>query len=387
MCSGGTNVQFELTDTQKDIQKAAKEFAEKEFDSDLALELDKEGKFPKSLFEKACRLGFVGIDYPEECGGQSLGLFENVLMTEEFCRKDSGIGISIGLADMASGIILRHGNEKQKQSYLVPVTQGKAINTVAVMDPFDGGNPVPAKAEATPSEYVVTGKKTFVVNGPIANIMVVFCEGYPAPDPKSVRSVALIIDKNQEGVKVLDRRRMMGLWMTSVNEVSFDRVRVPKGHVVGEPDKGAEYVNAFLVEQRIKTAAQALGIAQGAFNQAVKHSREREQFGRKIAQFQGIQFMLAELYTQIEAARSLVYRAAYSYDAKSSDLEKMSSIAKLFAADVAVRTALDSIQIHGGVGLMREYSIERMFRDAKTIQNLVETNLVERALIGRSVIS
>ena len=380
-------MQFELTDTQKDIQKAAREFAEKEFDPDLALKLDQERTFPKSLFEKACRLGFVGIDYPEGYGGQSLGLFENVLVAEEFCRKDSGIGISINLADMASGIILRHGNETQKKTFLVPVTQGKSLNTVALMDPFEGGSPVPTKAEGTPTGYVISGKKTFVVNGTIADTLVVFCEVHPAPDPKSVRSVALIVDRNQEGVKGSDRKKMMGLRMISVNEISFDRVRVPKDDGVGEPGLGTEVLNAFLIEQRIKAAAQALGIAQGAFQQAVKHSKEREQFGRKIGQFQGIQFMLAELYTQIEAARSLVYRAAYSYDSKTSDLEKMSSVAKLFAADVAVRTTIDSIQIHGGVGLMREYSIERMFRDAKMIQNLIETNLVEKALIGRSIVA
>jgi acyl-CoA dehydrogenase len=374
-------VQFELTDIQEDMQKAAKKFAEKEFDSDLALELDKEGKFPKALFEKACQLGFVGIDYPEDFGGQSLGLFENVVVTEEFCKKDSGIGTAMGLGDMASGIIMRHGSEGQKKSCLVPVTQGKAINTVAVMDPFEG----PAKAEATDSGYVLTGKKTFVINAPIANTLVVFCEVHPAPDPKSVRSVALIVDKNQEGVKVLDRKKTMGLWMASVNEISFDHVRVPKDRVVGGPDKGAEVLNAFLIEQRIKIAAQALGIAQGAFIKAVKQSNEREQFGRKICQFQGIQFMFADLYTQIEAARSLVYRAAYSYDTKSSDLERLSSVAKIFATDMAVKTALDSIQIHGGGGLMREYSIERMFRDAKTIQNLIETNLVGRAWLGKTV--
>jgi acyl-CoA dehydrogenase len=374
-------VQFELTDIQEDMQKAAKKFAEKEFDSDLALELDREGKFPKALFEKACQLGFVGIDYPEDFGGQSLGLLENVLVTEEFCKKDSGMGTAMGLGDLASGIIMRHGSEGQKKSCLVPVTQGKAINTVAVMDPIEG----PAKAEATDSGYVLTGKKTFVINAPFANTFVVFSEVHPAPDPKSVRSVALIVDKNQEGVKVLERKKTMGLWMASVNEVSFDHVKVPKDRVVGDPDKGAEVLNGFLVEQRIKAAAQAVGIAQDAFTRAVRQSNEREQFGRKICQFQGIQFMFADLYTQIEAARGLVYRAAYSYDKKSSDLEKMSSVAKIFATDMAVKTALDSIQIHGGGGLMREYSIERMFRDAKTIQNLIETNLVGRAWLGKTV--
>jgi len=376
-------VQFELTDIQEDMQKAARKFAEKDFDSDLALELDREGKFPKSLFEKACQLGFVGIDYPEEFGGQALGLLDSVLVTEEFCKKDSGIGTSIGLGDLASGMMMRHGSEGQKKSYLVPVTQGKAINTVAVMDPLEG----PAKAEATDSGYVLNGKKAFVINGSIANTLVVFCEVHPAPDPKSVRSIALIVDKSQEGVKVLERKKMMGLWMVSVNGISFDRVQVPKDRVLGGADKGAEVLNSFFIEQRIKSAAQAVGIAQGAFTKAVKQSNDREQFGRKISQFQGIQFMFADLYTQIEAARNLVYRAAYSYDTKSSDLERMSSVAKIFATDMAVKAALDSIQIHGGGGLMREYSIERMFRDVKTIQNLIETNLVARASLGKSVSS
>ena len=376
-------MQFELTDIQEDMQKAARKFAEKDFDSDLALELDREGKFPKSLFEKACQLGFVGIDYPEEFGGQALGLLDSVLVTEEFCKKDSGIGTSIGLGDLASGMMMRHGSEGQKKSYLVPVTQGKAINTVAVMDPLEG----PAKAEATDSGYVLNGKKAFVINGSIANTLVVFCEVHPAPDPKSVRSIALIVDKSQEGVKVLERKKMMGLWMVSVNGISFDRVQVPKDRVLGGADKGAEVLNSFFIEQRIKSAAQAVGIAQGAFTKAVKQSNDREQFGRKISQFQGIQFMFADLYTQIEAARNLVYRAAYSYDTKSSDLERMSSVAKIFATDMAVKAALDSIQIHGGGGLMREYSIERMFRDVKTIQNLIETNLVARASLGKSVSS
>ena len=142
-------MQFELTDTQKDIQKAAREFAEKEFDLDLALELEKEGRFPKSIFEKACQLGFIGIDYPEQYGGQSFGLFENVLVIEEFTRKDSGIGIALSLADMGSSIILKHGNESQKKKLLVPIAQGKAISTVALIDSSDGKTqePVMTKAE------------------------------------------------------------------------------------------------------------------------------------------------------------------------------------------------------------------------------------------------
>jgi alkylation response protein AidB-like acyl-CoA dehydrogenase len=377
-------VVFELTDTQKDIQKAAREFAEKEFDLDLALELEKEGRFPKSIFEKACQLGFVGINYPEQYGGQSFGIFENVLVTEEFCRKDSGIGISISLADIASGIILRYGDERQKKSFLMPVTRGNTINTVAMLDSFnrESQSPIPTKAQEDQSGCVVDGKKVFVVNGAIADYIVLFCESHPGH-----AAITLLVEGSREGVSILGRRKVMGMRMLSITDISFDHVRVPSSHIIVGGSNGAEHLTAYLIEQRIKTSAQALGIAHRAFDLALKHAKEREQFGRKICQFQGIQFMMSELYTLIEATRSLVYRVAHQYDTNDPDIEKISSVARLFATDVAVRATIDSIQIHGGVGLMKEYPIERMLRDAKTIQNLGETNLVQRALIARNIIS
>ncbi len=222
------------------------------------------------------------------------------------------------------------------------------------------------------------------MNGSIAKTMVVSCQSGSGQDLNSARSVMLIIEKDQEGVNFTGPKRMMGMRMSSIHDMSLNHVRVPKDRRVGEGD---EPLKTYLTEQRVKTSAQALGIAQGAFDLAVRHAREREQFGRRIIQFQGIQFMMAELYTLIEASRNLVYRAACSYDSQSSDLDRISSVAKLFATDVAVKTAIDSIQIHGGVGLMKEYSIERMLRDAKTIQNLEETNLVQKALIAKNIIS
>jgi acyl-CoA dehydrogenase len=376
-------VQFELTDIQKDIQKAAKEFAEKEFDSDLALDLEKEGRFPKSIFEKACQLGFIGIDYPEQYGGQSFGLFENVLVIEEFTKKDSGIGISLSLADMGSSLLLKHGDENQKKNYLIPITQGEAISAVALIDSFHEKNkdPIFIRNKVRPDEYLINKGKAWVILGSLASIMIVLKEGL---DPE--KPTALIVERNWEGVSILGLKRMMGLKISPVSEILFDQVKVPKGHVIPCECGGADLFSTYYHVSRIKTSAQALGIAQGAFDQAVKHSKEREQFGRKIARFQGIQFMLAELYTLIEAARSLVYRAAYDYDADTKEVEKISSMAKLFATEVAVRTTIDSIQIHGGVGLMKEYSIGRMFRDAKTIQNLEESNLVEKALIAKKMI-
>ncbi len=375
---------FELTDTQRDIQKAAREFAEKEFELDLALELEKEGRFPISIFEKACHFGFIGIDYPEQYGGQSFGLFENVLVIEEFTRKDSGVGISLSLADMGSSIILKHGDESQKKNFLIPITQGKAISTVAFIDSSHEKNQglIVTKAESCPDEYVINRGKARVVHGSSANTIVVLCER-----PDLTKPIALIVEGDSGGVKILGLKKVMGMKLSSICEIGFDRVKVPKDHVIQWENGGADPLSTYRHVYRIKTSAQALGIAQGAFDHAVKHAKEREQFGRKISQFQGIQFMLAELYTLIEATRSLVYRAAYGYDVQSPDLKKISSVAKLFATDVAIRTTVDSIQIHGGVGLMKEYSIERMLRDAKTIQNLEETNLVQKALIAKKIIS
>jgi alkylation response protein AidB-like acyl-CoA dehydrogenase len=377
-------VRFELTHTQRDIQKAAREFAEKEFDLDLALELEKEGRFPKPIFEKACQLGFIGIDYPEQYGGQSFGLFENVLVVEEFTRKDSGIGISLSMADMGSSIILKHGDESQKMNFLVPVTQRKAISTVAIIDSSHGKNqePLITKAEAHPNGYVINEGKAWVIHGSLAQTIVVLCETH---DPK--KPIALIVEGDWGGVNILGLKKVMGMKISPICEIAFDHVKVPKDHVIHWENGETDPLTTYRHVHRIKTSAQALGIAQGAFDLAVRHAREREQFGRRIIQFQGIQFMMAELYTLIEASRNLVYRAACSYDSQSSDLDRISSVAKLFATDVAVKTAIDSIQIHGGVGLMKEYSIERMLRDAKTIQNLEETNLVQKALIAKKIIS
>jgi alkylation response protein AidB-like acyl-CoA dehydrogenase len=201
------------------------------------------------------------------------------------------------------------------------------------------------------------------------------------------KSAALIVERDWEGVKFLGLKKLMGMRISSVYEVTFDHVKVPKECVIPWDRDGTSPLTTYRRVHRIKTAAQALGIAQGAFDQAVKHAKEREQFGRKIIQFQGIQFMLAELLTSIEGARSLVYRAAHDYDTDAKESEALSSMAKLFATDVAVKTAIDSIQIHGGVGLMREYPIERMLRDAKTIQSLDESNLVQKALIARKIVS
>jgi len=376
-------VKFELTDVQRDIQKAAREFAEKEFDPDLALELEKEERFPEPLFKKACQLGFIGIDYPEQYGGQSLGLFENVLVIEEFARKDSGIGISLSLADLGSCIILKHGDESQKNRFLPPITLGRAVSSVVFIDPSHSAEEEPSIAEAMDDsgEYIINKGESQTPHGSFEGTFIVLGTGF---DPGKI--LALIVEKDREGVMISGSNQMMGMKISSIRKVVLNRVKVPADHVIRGRDGEKNPLMTYHQVHRIRTSAQALGISQGAFERAVRHAREREQFGRKIAQFQGIQFMLAELYTRIEAVRSLVYRVAFAYDVQSPDLEVLTSVTRLLATEVAVKTTVESIQIHGGVGLMKEYSIERMFRDAKTIQNYEETNLVQKALIARKIV-
>lgn len=367
-------MEFELNETQIDIKKAAREFAEKEFDMDLALSLEKEGRFPSAIHEKACRLGFIGIDYPEEYGGQNFGLFENVLVTEEFTKKDSTIGIALTLSDMASCIIMRHGSNDQKKRFLTPLTEGKSISTVSLLSNADYNLILLNEAGG----YLINGK-SWAINASISDFMIVI---FDRPYPQSPLSVLVKMD--WDGVNLSNYKQLMGLKISRAYELTFNKVHVSKDYIIPCEDEVNNPFRTFRNFSLIKISAQALGIAQASFDHAVKHAREREQFGRKIIQFQGIQFMLAELYTLIEAARGLVYQAAHAYDANDKGLDRIASVAKLFSTEVAVRTTIDSIQIHGGVGLMKDYSIERMLRDAKTIQNLFDSNLTEKARIGRS---
>lgn len=371
---------FELSETQQDIKKAAREFAEKEFDFDLAMTFEKEGRFPSSIHEKACRLGFIGIDYPEEYGGQNFGFFENILVTEEFVKKDSGIGIAITLSDIPSCLIMKFGNNDQKKRFLIPITQGKSISTISQIS-LNGDRASISFSKTTSGDYEILNGKIWAIHASVANFILIICE---RPYPQ--KSISFLVKMDSKGVSLSAPKEFMGLKISRAYEIILDKVYIPKEDLISSESENEDPLITFKNFSLIKTSSQAIGIAQSAFDQALKHAREREQFGKKIIQFQGIQFMLADLYTTIEAARGLVYQAAHSYDTNDKGLERMASITKIFSTEVAIRTTIDSIQIHGGVGLMKDYAIERMLRDAKTIQNLFGSNILEKARIGRSFI-
>lgn len=380
---------FELTGEQKDIQKAAREFAQGEFDKEKILEWEQTHTFPKELWQKACHLGFVGIHFPEEYGGQGYGITENILIVEEFCRKDSGIGIALSLVDFSSEVILRFGTPEQKKKYLIPVAKGEFISAGAYTEPDHGSDITLLSTTATKQadSFVINGTKTFITNGSIADFFVVLVQTDPNAKPPYRGQCTILVEKGTKGLDATEIMPKMGIRMTSTAELSFSDVRVPLTHLIGVENRGFYQVIEFFDESRIEIAAQALGIAQGAFDRALDYAKRREQFGRKLIDFQITQHKLADMATKIETTRLLVYKAAWNYDQKRID-PKLTSMAKMFAARTAVEVSDEAIQIHGGYGYITEYEVERFYRDAKITEiyegtKEIQKNTIASALIGK----
>ena len=380
---------FRLNKEQEAIQKAAREFAQGEFDKEIALECERTHSFPKEIWKKACALGFMGIHFPEEYGGQEYGIFENALVVEEFCRQDSGIGVALSLADFSSEIILRAGTEEQKDKYLTPLTQGKALSSGGFTEPDHGSDitfmNTTAKKEG--DEYVINGVKTFITNGTISDFVIVLCQTDPDSQPPYRGQSVIIVERGTPGYTSADVGEKMGIKMSPTGELSFNEVRVPCSNLVGQENRGFYQVLEFFDESRIEIAAQALGIAQGAFDRALAYTKERTQFGKKLAEFQVTQHKLADMVTKIETARLIVYKAGWNFDQGNID-PKLTSIAKMYAGRVAVEVADEAIQLFGGYGYMLEYEVERFYRDAKIMEiyegtREIQKNTIASALLGK----
>jgi alkylation response protein AidB-like acyl-CoA dehydrogenase len=380
---------FKLSKEQEAIRKAAREFAKGEFDKEVALEHERTHTFPEAIWKKACELGFQGIHFPEKYGGQEYGTLENAFVVEEFCCQDSGIGIALSLADFASEIILRHGTEEQKEKYLTPLTNGEAISSGGFTEPDHGSDItfMNTNAVKSGSGYVINGVKTFITNGTIGNFVIVLCQTEPEVKPSYRGQSTIIVETGTPGFTRSDVGEKMGIKMTSTGELSFNDVKVPLFNLVGAENRGFYQVLEFFDESRIEIAAQALGIAQGAFDRALAYVKERSQFGKKIAEFQVTQHKLADMITKIETARLIVYKAGWNFDQGSID-PKLTSIAKMYAGRVAVEVADEAIQMHGGYGYMLEYDVERFYRDAKILEiyegtKEIQKNTIASALLGK----
>ena len=374
---------FNLSEEQLSIQKAAEEFAKGEFDKDAALEHERTHAFPREMFKKASQLGFVGIHYPEEYGGQGYGVLENMLVAEAFCRRDSGLGMALSCADSCSEMILRYGSEEQKVKYLPRVARGEAVSAGAFTEPDHGSDITSLSTTAVRQggEFIINGAKTFITNGPICDFLVVLCQTDQAAVPPHEGQSVFIVEKGQQGFTASDVGEKMGNKMVPTGELSFNDVRTAESDLVGRENKGFSQAVRIFEELRLEAAAQALGIAQGAFDRVLAYVRNRKQFGRRLEEFQVTQHKLADMAVKIETARMTAYKAAWSFDMGTYD-PCLTSIAKIAASRAAVEVADEAIQIHGGYGYMLEYEVERFYRDARLIDIYAGTREIQKNVVA-----
>jgi len=367
---------FELSDVQKDIQKAAREFAQGEFDPDLALDLDQSGKSPEALWKKAAQLGFIGIHYPEEFGGQGLGLFESLLAIEAFCRMDSGIGSALGLVDIGSEVILKFGSKEQKERFLVPLTKGTKRMSIAFAESEDGQDlsSISTLAERRENEYLLRGEKRFVLNSSLADWFIVLSK-----EPKE-GWITLMVERQQEGI-VIHPLEKMGLKMVPFGDINFRDVRVPLNDQIGNVGEGMAHVHHCHQAMGLRSAAQALGTAQGAFDRATVYAKQRQQFGKRLSQFQAIRHKLADMAVDIEVSRWLTYKSAIEYDQEKLE-PGFFSITQLEVGRRLARVVDEALQIFGGYGYIAEQAIEHYFRDAWAIRAALGTEEEHKDIIA-----
>lgn len=378
---------FELTKTQRDIQKAAREFAKGEFDKEIVAELEARHEFPREICRKAAELGFIGMHYPEEYGGADYGVLENALVVEEFCRRDSSLGSAVLLCDFASETVLRYGTDEQKRRYLPPIAAGDKLFGGAITEP-DHGSDITTMATVAArdgDEWVIDGVKTFISNAGLADDYMVLCQTDPAAGHKG--QSMFLVPGDAPGLEIADIGRKMGINICPTGELTFKGVRLPAGNLLGEEGRGFYQVLQFFDESRVEVAAQALGIGQGAFDRALEYTKRRAQFGKKIAAFQISQHKLAEMATKLELARLITYKAAWILDRGRVDV-MISSMAKYYAARTAVEVADEAIQLLGGWGYMTDFEVERFYRDAKVTEiyegtREIQKNAIASQLIGK----
>lgn len=376
---------FSFTNEQEMIRKVMREFAEKEI-KPIAAEIDETERFPKENVQKMARYNMLGIPIPEQYGGAGGDEIAYAIAIEELSRVCATTGV-ICSAHTSLGCwpILKYGTAEQKQEYLIPLATGEYLGAFGLTEPNAGTDAAGQQTVAVldGDHYILNGTKIFITNGGQADVYIIFAM---TDKSKGTRGItAFIVEKDFPGFKIGKKENKMGIRASSTTELVFENCRVPKENLLGEVGKGFKIAMATLDGGRIGIAAQALGIAQGALDEAIKFVKERQQFGRAIGQFQGIQWMIADMATKVEAARLMVYKAAYR---KSAGLEygNAAAMAKLFAAETAMEVTTKAVQLHGGYGYTRDYPVERMMRDAKITEIYEGTSQVQKMVISANAL-
>jgi alkylation response protein AidB-like acyl-CoA dehydrogenase len=369
---------FSLSKEQRDIKRAAAEFAGGEFKPELAQECEFNHRFPRELYEKAGQLGFIGLDYPEDIGGGGMGVLENVLVIEEFCKADSGLGMALHLAYLPAKIVRIFGTPGQKEKFLTPLTQGKWVSAVSFTEPDHGSDL--RRMDTTLVEekegFILNGAKIFTTNASYADFFIVLVqEDLDAMPGKGMTTILVERDPSTwlEGkMEINEIPHKMGLKTTSSGEVVFHNLKVSKENILGERGRGLLNILDFLDESRIEIGAQALGNAEGAFLKALKHARERQQFQKPIIDFQAIGHKLGRAWSQLQSIKWLTYYAAWLCDHRTEQMEStiplFTSMVKHHVPETAKQIIDETITVFGGYGYFLEQEVERRYRDNRIVE-------------------
>ena len=374
-----------LTEKQQMMRKLFRQFAETEFTDEL---LDRLGEFDRAIHDKMARCGFLGVKIPVEYGGQGGDSLAYAMMVEEFARVSPVLSIYANTSNsLGAGPLLYCGTEEQKRNYVIPVAKGEKILVFALTEPgagSDAGGTLTSAVQAG-DEFILNGRKTFISGAPFADYAVVYAK--TDPSQKGSKGISMfLVDMKLPGVSCGKPEHKMGIVGYPTSDIILEDVHVHKSDLLGPLHKGFSTAMKTLDGGRLGMAAQAVGIAQGCLDASVKYAKERKQFGKPIAKFQAISFMLADMATEIEAARQLVYSTAVRKDAGDPESAKLCAMSKLYAAEMCNRAAYKAVQIHGGYGYIKEYKVERFYRDARITSIYEGTSQVQQMVISGSLL-
>ncbi len=374
-----------LTEEQQMIRDLARQIADEKI-IPVRAELDEKEEFPRDIIKVLGQSDLLGIYIPEEYGGLGKGCFELCIAVEELSRACLGVSTSYAANALGTYPILLFGSEEQKKRYLPDIASGKKLVAFGLTEANAGSDVsgIQTTARLEGNEYVLNGTKQWITNGGEADIYTIIAVTDKSKGPRGAS--AFIVEKGTPGFTFGKKEHKMGIRASVTRELIFDNCRIPKENLIAKEGMGFIVAMKTLDKSRTGVGAQGVGVAQGAFDEAVKFARQRHQFGHPIISFQAIQHMLADMAIQIEAARSLVYAVARFIDSDAKDISKESAMAKTFATDVAMKVTVDAVQIMGGAGYMREYPVEKMMRDAKILQIYEGTNQIQRNVIGQEII-
>lgn len=374
-----------LTEDQIVFHETVKRFCDSRI-APQAAEIDRTAEFPTELFAEMAELGFLGAPYDPDYGGAGCDAVMVCLLLEEVSRASGAVGSSLNAhISLASSVIADHGSEDHKQKYLTALTSGASIGAFGLTEPSGGSNAAGCKSTARRDgdDYVLNGTKAFITNSTVADIFVVTARTSEGTGSRGVS--AFILERGMPGFSVGPQDKKMGMNGSPTAMLFFDDVRVPAQNMIGTEGEGFRQFAQTLDRGRVNVASLSVGLAQAAFDQAVSYAQEREQFGRKIAGFQGIQWPIAEMAVEIEASRQLTLNAARMYDA-GLPIKTEGAMAKFLAAEASLKAANASVEIHGGYGYMRDFPIERILRDAKMYQIGEGTSQIQRLVIAREIL-